>query len=219
MPSEFPRSPWLLKGALVIFETKLPVPTNIIVFQYNPETVSRTFTQMGGTGQQAETAGDTQPRIPPVETLRMSIEVDAADQLENSNPLAMATGLHPTLAALELLLYPPSSMLILNKALSLFGSSMISPAQAPLVLLVWGLPRVVPVRVTTVSITEQAFDQLLNPIRAKVELGMRSLTVFELQQAGAPFDTLGLVNHIAKEVLARLNVVNAAQQISGMLPF
>lgn len=219
MPSEFPRSPWLLKGALVIFETKVPVPTNLIVFQYNPETMTRSFTPAGGTGQDGQTAGDTSPRLPPVESLQVTIEIDAADQLANNNPLARATGIHPTLAALELLLYPPSTMLILSKALSLFGSSLISPTQAPMVLFVWGPARVLPVRVKSVSITEQAFDQFLNPIQAKVQLGLRSLTVPELAQAGTPFDTLGLINHIAKEVLARLNVANSVEQISGMLPF
>ena len=219
MPSEFPRSPKFLKGALVVFETKLPIPTNLIVFQYNPETMTRSFTAMAGDGAQSQSAGDTRPRMPPVESFQLTVELDAADQLESKNPLAIATGLHPTLAALELLLYPPSTMLILNKALTLVGSAIISPAQAPLVLFVWGAPRVVPVRVMSVGITEQAYDQLLNPIRAQVSLGLRALTVPELAQAGTPFDTLGLVNHIAKEVLARLNVVNSVEQITGMLPF
>src|ERR1051325_3407145 len=202
MPSEFPRTPKLLKGALVIFETKAPVPTNLIVFQYNPDSMTRGLAQPGGNAEQGLGAGDSLPRVPPIETFQLTIDLDAADQLENSTPLALATGLHPTLAALELLLYPPSTMLILNKALTLFGSSMISPAQAPMVLFVWGLPRVLPVRVVSVAITEQAFDQLLNPVRATAQISLRSLSVPELAQAGAPFDTLGLVNHIAKEVLA-----------------
>jgi hypothetical protein len=219
MPSEFPHAPKFLKGALVVFETKLPIPTNLIVFQYNPETMTRSFTIAGGDGGQTDSAGDTKPRMPPVESFQLAVELDAADQLESSNPLALATGLHPTLAALELLLYPPSTMLILNKALTLVGSAIISPAQAPMVLFVWGAPRVVPVRVTSVGITEQAYDQLLNPIRARVQLSLRALTPPELAQAGTPFDTLGIVNHIAKEVLARLNVVNSVEQITGMLPF
>jgi hypothetical protein len=222
MPSEFPRSPKFLKGALVIFETKLPIPTNLIVFQYNPDTMTRSFAQPASGGDQQnpnQSAGDTRPRMPPVESFQLSVELDAADQLENKNPLAIATGLHPTLAALELLLYPPSTMLVLGKALSLAGSAIISPAQAPMVLFVWGAPRVVPVRVMSVGITEQSYDQLLNPTRARVQMGLRSLTPPELLQAGTPFDTLGLVNHIAKEVLARLNIVNSVEQIAGMLPF
>jgi hypothetical protein len=75
------------------------------------------------------------------------------------------------------------------------------------------------VRVVSVGVTEQAFDTLLNPIRARVALGMRALTMPELQQAGAPFNVLGVVNLIAKEVLARSNLFNSAQQIGGMVSF
>jgi len=216
--SEFSRSPRLLKGALVVFETVAPVPTNLIVFQYNPDAVARGFQPVGGReGQQG--AGSTEPTLPPLETFQMNIELDATDQLEQSNVLARASGLHPTLAALELLLYPASASLILNKVLSLAGSSIVTPARAPLVLLVWGPFRVIPVRITTLSVNEQAFDQLLNPIRAQVQMGLRALTIPELQQAGPPFDTLALVNHIAKEVLARANIFNSAQQIGDAISF
>jgi hypothetical protein len=221
MPSDFPGSPKLLKGALVVFELSVPVPTNLIVFQYNPDAMTRSFTPAGGGKAPDQGAGDSQPRLPPVEGFQMTVELDAADQLElpGSNPLTVTTGLHPTLAALELLLYPPSAALILNKALALLGSSVISPAAAPLVVLVWGPLRVVPVRVVSLGVTEQAFDTLLNPIRAQVTLGLRALTFPELVQAGTPFDVLGIVNQIAKEVLARANVVNSVQQIGGMVSF
>lgn len=220
MPSEFPRSPKLLKGALVVFETVAPVPTNLIVFQYNPESVARSFQSAGGTRSRPGGA-DTAPALPPLETFSLKVELDAADQLEKpgSNPLAVAVGLHPTLAALELLLYPSSSMLILNKVLSLAGSALLTPARAPLVLLVWGPLRVVPVRLASISIAEQAFDTLLNPIRAEVTLSLRALTSPELAQAGPPFDTLGVVNQVAKEVLARSNLFNSAAQIGGQISF
>lgn len=222
MTSEFPRSPRLLKGSLVVFETKLPVPTNMIVFQYNPDAMTRNFQQQTGPQNAWFSAGDSAHVTgPPTETFQITVELDAADQLEapRSNPLTVASGLHPALSALELLLYPPSTMLILNKVLAFAGSAMVTPPEVPLVLFVWGPARVVPVRITAVSITEQAFDQRLNPILAKVELGMRSLTEKELKQAGAPFDTLALVRQITKEALARANVANAAQQIRGILPF
>ena len=218
MASDFPRSPKLLKGALVVFETVAPVPTNLIVFQYNPDTMTRGFQQLGGRAGQ-HGAGMTEAMAPPLQTFQMSVELDATDQLEQSNPLALASGIHPTLAALELLLYPASAALILNKVLSLAGSAILTPARAPMVLLVWGPFRVVPVRVMTLSVNEQAFDQLLNPIRAQVTIGLRALTIPELQQAGPPFDTLALVNHIAKEVLARANVFNSVQHIGGAISF
>jgi hypothetical protein len=221
MASDFPRSPKLLKGALVVFETQLPIPTNLIVFQYNPETVSRNFVQLTGSADPRQSSGESVGMLPPIETFQMPVVLDAVDQLEapGSNPLATAVGLHPTLAALELLISPPSTSLILNKVLSLAGSAIISPATAPLVLFVWGPVRVVPVRVMTVSIIEEAFDPLLNPIRAKVTLGMRALTLIELGRAGPPFDALGIVNLIAKEVLARSNIFNSVQQIGGSLSF
>ena len=122
MPSDFPGSPRLLKGALVVFEALVPVPTNIIAFQYNPDQVTRQFQQRGGSGAAKATpdpcrnAGDTAPRA--------AADGDASacrwswtppTSWRRSNPLAVAAGLHPTLAALELLLYPPSTQLILDE--------------------------------------------------------------------------------------------------------
>lgn len=219
MPSDFPRSPKLIKGALVVFETKVPVPTNLIVFQYNPDTMNRSFQQVAGTTDPRQPPGGQSLLLPPLESFQLAVELDAADQLEEKNVLARAVGLHPVLAALELLIHQPSTNLILNKALSLAGSSVISPATSPLVLFVWGPARVVPVRVDSVAITEEAFDQLLNPIRAKVTLGLRALTIPELVQAGPPFDVLGIVNLVAKEVLARSNIFNSIQQIGGSVSF
>jgi hypothetical protein len=217
--SDFTGSPRLLKGALVVFEALKPVPTNIIAFQYNPDQVSRRFQQVrcGPAPDPCRDSGDTQRVLPPTESFRMSVELDATDQLESVNPLAIAAGLHPTLAALELLLYPPSTDIILGKILAKIGSARVSPANAPLVLLVWGPLRVIPVRIETISITEEAFDQLLNPIRAKVDLGMRTLTARELRAAGTPFKTLALVNQIAKEVLARTAGVTSVAEIGGSL--
>jgi hypothetical protein len=217
--SDFTGSPRLLKGALVVFEALKPVPTNIIAFQYNPDQVTRQFqqTRCGPAPDPCQNAGDTQRVLPPTESFRMSVELDATDQLEAVDPLAIVSGLHPTLAALELLLYPPSTDIILGKILAKIGSARVSPANAPMVLLVWGPLRVIPVRIETIGITEQAFDQLLNPIRAKVELGMRTLSTQELRNAGPPFNTLALVNQIAKEVLARTAAVTSVAQIGGSL--
>jgi len=219
--SEFPGSPKLLKGALVVFGAPIPVPTNLIVFQFNPDEMTRSFRQEAPQGASAERrkSGDTGRVLPPVESYSMSVDLDAADQLETSNPIAVATGIHHALAALELLLYPNSTIVILNKVLSAAGMSLISQPKVPLVLLVWGPLRVVPVRVTSVSIKEQAYDQLLNPIRAKVDLGMQALTDAELRRAGAPFDTLGLVNLIAKEVLSKTNIVSGALEIEASISF
>jgi len=219
MASEFPGSPRLLKGALVVFETAVPIPTNLIAFQYNPESVARSFQQQRPEGDWWRNAGDTQYVLPPTETIRMTVELDATDQLEEANEVTLLTGLHPTLAALELLVYPQVEQLILGKALALAGSALVTPAETPLVILVWGPLRVVPVRVESISVTEEAFDQLLNPIRAKVELDLRSLTDKELQAAGIVFEALTFVNLLAKEALAHENVAVSLAEITGSAAF
>src|SRR6266567_7845880 len=124
MASEFPGSPRLLKGALVVFETAVPIPTNLIGFQYNPDSVTRSFMQQRPEGDWWRNAGDTQHVLPPTESIRMTVELDATDQLEEANEVTLLTGLHPTLAALELLLYPQVEQLILGKALALVGSAL-----------------------------------------------------------------------------------------------
>ena len=219
MASAFPGSPRVLKGALVVFETPAPVPTNIIAFQFNPDQVSRTFSQQLGDQDPWRSSGDTMFVLPPTETLSLSVELDAADQLEGGDPVATAVGLHPTLAALELLLYPSSIDLILDKALALAGTARVKPARVPIVLLVWGPLRVLPVRVDSVSITEEAFDPRLNPIRAKADLTLRTLTEKELSVAGPPFDALAFVNLIAKEVIARGAGVSAIADVTGSASF
>jgi hypothetical protein len=134
--------------------------------------------------------------------------------------MTVATGLHPQLAEMELLLYPSSITMILNQVRALVGSASITPLEVPVVLFVYGPARVVPVRVTSLSITEQAFDPMLSPINASVELGLRSMTEKELKEAGPPFDRLGLVRLVSKEVLVTAGTVSTvARKVTGLLPF
>jgi hypothetical protein len=147
--------------------------------------------------------------------------------MEVNDPVTNLVGLHPALAALELLLYPLPQEVLVAKALSLFGSAFVSSPQVPIVLFVWGAPRVVPVIVNSITITESAYDQLLNPIQAKVDLDMRSMTQIELQNAGIVFESLAFINLVAKEVLAHLQIggavaraeLSAAKKIKASLPF
>jgi hypothetical protein len=221
MSSAYPGSPRLLKGALVVFETVAPIPTNLIAFQYNPESVTRSIESQNArdpTGARRWIERPT-PLNTPLERLRLTIELDATDQLEDGSLVARATGLHPELAALELLLYPTSAQKILGTILSAVGSAFITAADEALVLLVWGPLRVLPVLVESLSINEEAFDQLLNPIRAKVDLELRSLTAGELSHAGKIFGAIDVVNLIAKEVLARENAVTSVEEIIGAASF
>lgn len=210
----FPGSPRLIKGALVGLDLFNPL-ASVVVFQYNPETMMRRLEarSVGGDGDPGETLRLTGP---PKETITLSIEIDAADQLETGDPIATSIGIYPSLSALEMMLYPKSAAVIANTVLSLIGSIEILPTEAPFVLFAWGAKRVLPVRVTSFSITEEAFDPLLNPIQAKVEL---SLSVLSYQDFGVlhPGHSLFLVHQLTKEVMATLNVVNSAQNVAAGL--
>jgi hypothetical protein len=217
MGSDFPRSPKVLKGGLAAYQFPELVPT-IIVFQYNPDEVSRSVQarsgQGGGRGDANRVNG------PPEETLTFTVEIDAADQLERpgENALTVENGLHPVIAALEGLTYPPYPMVIANEALALAGSAFILGEQAPIALLVWGARRVLPVQVKSLSIREEAFDQKLNPIRARAELSLKVLTYRDLDVTN-PGYWVYLAAFTQKEVMATLNTLGDRAGIQAILPF
>ena len=203
--TSFPGSPRLLKSGLVLLDPGTGAVLRVISLQYNPETLTRSL--------QAQTigpdAGDRSqaPRLkgPPIETIKLEAAIDAADQLETAGPGAavVAVGLHPQLAALETILYPPSSRLQANHGLARAGTLEIIPVQSPLVLFVWSRNRIVPVRLTELSVVEEEFSPALDPIRAKVSLGLRVLSVNDVDldsKAGSLF----LIYHQRKERLATM---------------
>ena len=152
----------------------------IIALQYNPDTLTRSY-QVKGTGAES---GDRSEALrlkgPAVETIKLECEVDATDQLESADGTATQVGLHPQLAVLEGLVHPPTSRILANRTLADRGELEIVPMQSPLAVLVWSRSRITPVRITELSITEEAFDPNLNPIRARVSLGLRVLSVDDL---------------------------------------
>lgn len=178
--STFPGSPRLLKGGIVLIDPQTGAVKRIIALQYNPDTLTRTL-QIKSVG--AETPDRSEAlrlKGPPVETLKVDAEIDATDQLELGEGQATQVGLHPQLAALELIVYPTSAQLNANNQLAQSGTLEIAPMESPLTLFIWSKNRILPVRLTEFSITEEAFDPNLNPIRAKVSLGMRVLSVDDL---------------------------------------
>lgn len=177
----FPNSPKLIKGGLVLLDPESAAIRRIISLQYNPDTLSRTL-QVQATGEGGERSEPLRLTGPAVETFKLEAEIDATDQLEfpDQNPTVTEAGVFPVLAALETIIYPASAKLAANNALASGGRLEIAPMQAPLTLFVWSRSRVVPVRLTEFSVTEEAFDPTLNPIRAKVSLGMRVLSVDDL---------------------------------------
>jgi hypothetical protein len=202
----FPGSPRLLSGALVGFDPFNPL-ASVIAFQYNPDTLTRTLQAQTVGGENADRSEVLRLKGAPVETIRLEVEFDATDGLERGDPIATAMGVHPQLAALEMLIYPKSAVVIANTVLLALGTIEIVPPVAPFTLFVWGQRRVLPVRLTDFSIAEEAYDVDLNPIRAKVTLGLRVLSYNDL-----PLDHPGygifLAHQVVKETMATIGSFN-----------
>lgn len=181
--AQSPRSPKLIKGGIVLVDPSSGTVLRTIALQYNPHSLTRSLQAQWYEPQQG---GDRGERLrikgPPIETIKLEAEIDATDGLElpDRNQAIAEFGIQPQLAALETLVYPRSSHLESNNQLAAAGTLEIVPMEAPLALFVWSKQRIVPVRVTDFSITEEFFDTHLNPIQAKVSLGLRVLTVDDL---------------------------------------
>jgi len=203
-------SPRLLKGAIVGLDKFNPT-ASAIVFQYNPNSMTRKLEPRtsGGDGDKSEAF-----RLigPPKETISFKIELDATDRLAEEDPLTILAGVYPTLAALEMLVYPKFAAVNANLALSASGMIEIIPPEAPLALFIWGLVRVVPVRVTSLDITEKAWDTQLHPIDADVLVTLQVLSYHDLKETHRGFSLFGAY-HYSKELMGSLNVSNSAQTI------
>lgn len=176
----FPNSPRLLKGGIVLIDPNTGAVLRIIALQYNPDTLSRTLQVKGAGAEGGDRSEALRLKGPPVETIKLEVEIDAADQLEMADRQTAQLGIHPQLAVLETIVYPTSGQLTANNRLARAGTLEIAPMQAPLTLFIWSRSRVVPVRLTDFSVTEEAFDPALNPLRAKVSLSLRVLSVDDL---------------------------------------
>lgn len=183
-------SPRLIKGGLVTLDPATGAVLRVLPMQYNPDTVTRSLTPKATGAVEGDRSEALRLIGPAVETLSLEAEIDLTDDLEH--PGQVADGLHPQIAALEGLLNPTVQTLRGNESLASQGRLEIIPMQAPLTVLVWSRHRVVPVRITQLSVTEEAFDTLLNPIRARVTLSLRVLSVDDLgfeHRGGALFMT------------------------------
>jgi hypothetical protein len=213
-----------LKGAFIdIGLGLLGVLANIIVFQFNPDSISRTPSlvyppsqdKSSGSKDASQQGGSGEPS----ESISFSLRIDATDQLVlEGNPVAAARGIYPTLSALELLMIPKRSPSLDLHRLIGKASPTNQPTKVPIVLFVWGAFRILPVSINSLSITETQFDTLLNPVRAEVSVSLQVLTPGQLNSAfasGAYQYTQGV-----KEVMAALNLVNAAEiGVSSILSF
>ncbi len=178
----FPGSPKLIKGGIVLIDPDTSVVQRFIALQYNPGTLTRTLQVQSTGGEGGDRSEALRIKGPPVETYKLDAEIDAADQLEfpDQNDAVREHGISPQLAALETIIYPTSDHLQSNNSLAQSGTLEIAPMETSLSLFIWSKNRILPVRLTEFSITEEAFDPALNPIRAKVSLGMRVLSIDDL---------------------------------------
>jgi len=177
----FPGSPKLIKSGLVLLNPSTNAVLRVIALQYNPDTLTRTL-QVQGAGGDGDRSEALRLKGPPVETIKLDAVIDAADQMEfpEQHQNVVESGLQTHLAVLETTIYPSSQSLNANNVLASFGTIEIAPMESALMLFIWSKNRILPVRLTEFSITEEAFDPALNPIRAKVSLGLRVLSIDDL---------------------------------------
>jgi Contractile injection system tube protein len=177
-----PFSPKLLKGGLVLVDAETAKVLSVISLQYNSDSLSRTLQVQTTGGQAGDRIEPVRFKGPAVETFKLEADIDATDQLEfpDQNPNAGQFGIAPQLALLESLVQPAAAQLSAVDREASSGTLEIAPMLAPLAMFVWGKNRIVPVKVTDFSITEEAFDPSLNPIRAKVSLGLRVMSTDDL---------------------------------------
>ncbi len=178
--SSFSRSPKILKAGLVLLDPETTRVVRIIALQYNPEALSHAYEIRGA----AEGNRSEPLRLlgPPTETFTLEAFLDASDQLQfpSQNPETLRTGIQGAISVLEMLIYPEADQLLANRALAQQGKLEILPMEKHLVLFVWGKDRVLPVRITQFSLNEEEFSPDLYPIRARISMTLRVLTVDDL---------------------------------------
>lgn len=206
-------APRLTKGAIVGFDLMNPL-ASVIIFQYNPAQVRRQLEARSpqGDGGRAEPMRLTGA---PKETFTLSeVVLDATDQLETKDPIAASMGIYPQLSALEMLIYPKTAQVIANTVLMATGAIEIIPTDAPFTLFIWGAKRVVPVRISSFSITEERHDPGLNPIAAKLDLGLQVLSYNDFSITHPGFYTF-MAHQVVKETMAVIGSMNNLSAVAG----
>jgi hypothetical protein len=181
----FPGSPKVARGGSVLMDPDSARILRVIALQYNPDTVTRTLQPQMLAQEPGDRLDVLRLKGPPREAIKLDAEFDATEQLEHptlnaANRVVAEVGLAAQLAALETIVYPPIGRLRRQDREAQRGAIEVTPIESPLTLFVWSRNRTMPVRLTDFSIAEEAFDTNLNPIRARVTLGMRVLTTDDL---------------------------------------
>lgn len=207
--SELSNKPRIQKGAIISFDIYNPV-AGIIRFQYNPDTLSRSVKARSGKVKgDKEKADSSSFGGAPIEEISLKIELDATDAnlAEKNNKITHDYGIYPQLSALEMLLYPKTLEVLSNDILAKAGTMEVVSSKIPFTLFIWGIKRVLPVRLSSLSIEEQAYDDLLNPIRATVSLTLEVLSYNDFSSKHPGFWTF-MTHQVMKETMATISGLN-----------
>jgi hypothetical protein len=198
-----------LKGAIVTIDATTLLPT-AVCFQYNPETLRRSLKPNTVGGDEGDRSSAVRYTGAPVETISVDVQVDATDQLNRNDPTAMEMGIAPQMAALELLLYPPSQQVTQAQTSLAGGAIELVPITAPQTLFVWGANRVVPVRLTSIAVSEELFGANLNPIRANLSLEMRVLSYSDVYSSNPDYQSFLAYQQLLERIAPLAEVTNPA---------
>lgn len=215
MTTSFPLSPKVMRGAIVGIDIFNPI-SSIAIFQYNPEQLSRSLApQYGGGAGGGVKSEPLRLAGPPQETISATLKMDLIDQMEEGENGPLGAGISGNLAALEMLVYPKSIAVAINQALLVGGMMEVVPPAAPLTLFIYGLTRIVPVKIESLSITETAHDANLHPIRADVSVSMKVLTYNDLSMTNPGYWAF-MAHQVVKETLATVASLNNAAEAVGI---
>jgi hypothetical protein len=201
------------KGAIIGLDVFNPV-ASVVVFQFNPEKLTRTLTPQTA-GSQGSIFETQRLKGAPEETIKMELQFDAADALAEGDAITEALGLYPQLSALEMLVYPKSALVITNTVLLATGTIEVIPPIGPMTLFVWGPQRIVPVQLKEFSIVEETYDSNLNPITAKATVTLKVLSYNDLSLTH-PSYWIFLLHQIAKEVFATMGSIGNLDNLDDL---
>jgi hypothetical protein len=233
---DFANRPKILRGAFVEFG--ISVPPLLVVFQFNPLTISRSRssyvnppqTPMGTQAeqnadfiQQIATGGASsliqfrngQNIIVQPQTISFDIRLDATDKLDQGDTITEQFGIAPKLSTLELMMLPKSQSLLGGAINALLGGApknfafFDSDRNPPIILFVWGRKQILPVNITSMQVREEEFSVDLNPTRATVSVNLEVI-----EGPNLPF----LYTEGLTEVMSLLNLANIAELANTIVP-
>lgn len=232
---------FFLRGALVEYGNDFlgPIP-NIVIFQFNPEQIARTINIPSNNSgadnpDNARLIEPTTTSAPPTESFTITAHFSAMNDLGKGGAVSAIPrvfGIGPQLAALEKMANTTAGFLsqALGAAIDAIGDALgiggeeeeptrKTPREdSPKILFIWGPSRILPVKIKSMSITEQQYDPLLNPVQAQVAIGLEVLTITNSADNPIGKGALDYTNTL-KEAQALLNLAKAIELAVDVVTF